>query len=373
MECPRLTLDRLQVVSVRNVVRADLTLAPRVNVFHGANGAGKTSLLEAVYMVATSRSFRTSKLAELVNHGETLASVRATFVEGWSAGPLTRVQTVGLQGGRRTVKVDGKRPPSLAAYATRSPVVVFDPQQLTLSTGPASERRRLLDRVTLFMHPELATHRTRYTQALRGRQRVLADHGPRATGPLTAFEHLLADHGAAITRARADAVGSLSREVLHAFGRIAAPDLHLTVAYDMRGSDDPERGRRELFERRAQDAKRKQSSFGPHRDDLALRLDEHPVRVVASQGQHRAVTLALKAAELAAIAAARGVHPILLLDDVSSELDESRTAALFDHLANTQSQIVITTTRPGLIVTPHAPGEARHDFAIEAGKVVRSG
>ncbi|HEY4117329.1 MAG TPA: DNA replication and repair protein RecF, partial [Byssovorax sp.] len=106
--------------------------------------------------------------------------------------------------------------------------------------------------------------------------------------------------------------------------------------------------------------------FGPHRDDLELRLDGRLARVVASQGQHRAVTLALKAAEAATVAALRGLWPMLLLDDVSSELDRARTAALFDFLGDAHGQIVLTTTRPELI---EAPRVARADVEVVEGRV----
>src|SRR5205823_11419973 len=113
-------------------------------------------------------------------------------------------------------------------------------------------------------------------------------------------------------------------------------------------------------------AQRRRTGFGPHRDDLALVLGGHDARVVASQGQHRALTLALKSAELECIARARGVQPILLLDDVSSELDADRSAALFEHLAATESQIFLTTTRRELIAGREGQAE-RADFVVDGG------
>ena len=181
--------------------------ARRVNVISGNNGHGKTSVLEAIYLLATSRSLRTSKLGDVLRHDASVGSTRGTFVEHWpDDNAIKREQSVGVEGGRRRVKLNGKAPRSLAEYATRSPVVVFDPQQMTLSMGPASERRTLLDRVTLFTHPEIATDRSRYQKALRDRQKLLADSWPRFDRPeLDAYETLLAQHGAAMTRARANA------------------------------------------------------------------------------------------------------------------------------------------------------------------------
>jgi DNA replication and repair protein RecF len=279
---------------------------------------------------------------------------------------------VGIANGRRRVKLNDKAPKSLADYATRSPVVVFDPQQMTLSMGPASERRTLLDRVTLFTHPEIAADRSRYQKALRDRQRLLAEDWPRFERPeLDAYETLLAEHGVALTRARAHACKTLEAELRRAWDAIAAPELELSASYDARGSTDVEQAARQLREDRSKDAKRKSTSFGPHRDDIAISIDDHPARVVASQGQHRAITLALKSAELVCIARARDLEPILLLDDVSSELDADRTAALFRFLSTTKSQIFLTTTRRDLIVTPAKPGDERRDFAVRSGVLER--
>jgi DNA replication and repair protein RecF len=364
-----LTLSSVSITHLRNLERLSFEPAPRVNVITGNNGQGKTSILEAIYLLATTRSFRTSKLSDVVRHGEKVGSVKGSFVEHWPTGPIAREQSVGLSGGRRTVRLDGEVPSSLSHYATRSPVVVFDPQQMSLSTGPASERRTLLDRVTLFTQPDMAVHRARYSKALKERQRSLADRFPQLdeVSELDAYETLLAQHGAAITRARKRAVATLSAQMVQAFASIAAPDLSLTAEYAPGGSDDDEAFRRQLRAGRRTDARSKRTSFGPHRDDLALVIDGHPARVVASQGQHRAITLALKIAELSCIAEARNVLPILLLDDVSSELDAERTAALFDHLATTESQIFLTTTRRDLIITSGAGAAERRDFSVSRG------
>ena len=123
-----------------------------------------------------------------------------------------------------------------------------------------------------------------------------------------------------------------------------------------------------LANRRASDMRRGSAGVGPHRDDLSLVIDGHPVRGVASQGQHRAVTLALKSAEIEVVGQARGVRPILLLDDVSSELDRARTAALFSFLREQRGQVFLTTTRPELIDTGD-DGTARQDFVVKNGVV----
>lgn len=369
---PSLSLERLRIRAFRNLGHVDLEETRRFNVIAGNNGHGKTSLLEAIYFAATSRSFRTHRAGELLQHGARVASVAARFVE--IAGDLPaipREQTAAVEGTRSVVRIDGNRPSSLSEYATRSPVVAFHPDELTLSSGPASGRRTLLDRLALFMSPASADHRARYTRALKARQELLRrSEGDPASAEIDAFEELCAVHGSALTRARAEATEALASELLPAFRRIAAPDLMLEARYAAGGSASVDEAREELSRHRRRDVHRPNAGFGPHRDDLELRFSGHPVRLVASQGQHRALTLALKAAETAAIAAARGLEPILLLDDVSSELDAERTAALFRFLSVTRGQIFLTTTRPELIVTADVdPGE-RRVFRVEAGALL---
>jgi len=367
---PSLLLERLRVRDLRNLNRVDLEPAPRLNVISGNNGHGKTSLLEAIYFVATSRSFRTHRAADLVRHAAAAAAVTARFVElGEEGSSPAREQSAATEGKGCVVRVDGNRPASLSEYATRSPVIAFHPDEMVLSSGPAAGRRTLLDRLALFISPASSDHRARYARALKARQQLLrrAEGGSLETSEIEAFEELCAVHGAALTRARAGAAEALTHQLLPAFGRIAAPELGLDARFAPGGAADPDEARAELRRHRRRDAHRPSPGFGPHRDDLELTFDGHPVRAVGSQGQHRALTLALKAAETSAIATVRGIEPILLLDDVSSELDPDRTAALFTFLGLAHGQIFLTTTRRDLIVTPGvAPGD-RRDFRVESG------
>lgn len=364
---PSLLLTEIAVRNLRNLERVDLTLAPRVNVFAGNNGQGKTSLLEAIYFVATSRSFRTSKLSEMVRHEQSVASVKATLRR--TDDELSREQVAALQNGRSVLKLDGSRPSSTAAYATRSPVVVFHPDELALSSGPAQIRRRLLDRIALFLEPSSADTRSRYTRALRGRQELLRRSRTPESGSVDAFEELCARHGAELTRLRARTIDALKGPLAAAFEQIASPDLALAAEYQPGGSEDEQTAREALRDRRDRDAHRPSAGWGPHRDDLVLTLSDRPARVVASQGQHRALTLALKAAEAACLTDISGTQPMLLLDDVSSELDPERTSSLMTFLSVTRSQIFITTTRPELIVTEGVGPPLRRDFRVVEGRI----
>jgi DNA replication and repair protein RecF len=378
----KLSIESLTTRGFRNLAAAEISLGPRFNVVHGDNGQGKTNLLEAVYVVATSRSFRTHRAAELVQHGADTCSVRARIVEGG----LAREQVVGVGRGLRQAKVDGKRPRTLAEYAVLTPVVAFHPGSLLLSTGAGSERRRLLDRIALYRGPASRDDAESYAEALRGRQRVLELRGD-ASPELDDREALVARHGAALTLARADAARALAPLAEEVFGRIGAPGLRLRVEYRPGGMESVDEFRRALAANRTRDRMRGSATVGPHRDDLALDLDGRASRGLASQGQHRAIVLALELAEIGVIGAARDVQPLLLLDDVSSELDRGRTAALVGALRGQEGQVVLTTTRPELIETldgggprsagpadavertTETPSEERRDFELVAGVI----
>ena len=365
-----LAIATLEVRAFRNLVSQAIALHPRFNVLAGENGQGKTNTLEAIYLATTSRSFRTSALNECVAHDEALATVRARIEDDRDAYAPPREQMVEI-GARRRVQIDGKRPATLATFALATPIVLFEPGTLALSQGPAAERRKLLDRVAVHLAAAsgggeaLLRDAERYRRAHLHRKRAIEGRiDPRVVEP---FERLMAEHGVAIVRARAAAAQAITAPTTEAFARIAQSDLSLDVAYAPRAPDDVEAFARSLAEHRESDARRGTASTGPHRDDLSLLLGGRPARQVASQGQHRALVLALKGAELRAVARARDVAPILLLDDVSSELDPRRNAALFEFLHDQVGQVVLTTTRPELI----GGAAERTVFDVRNGLVAR--
>jgi DNA replication and repair protein RecF len=267
--------------------------------------------------------------------------------------------------------VDEQRAARLSEYAIRTPVVVFHPGDLELTMGGAGARRDLLDRVGLFGDPSLLDDRRRYRQALRERQKVLELRGERAP-ELAAYETLLAQHGARLSQSRARAAEELARASQSGFRRLAAADLTLQMAYKAGGSCSEEEFRAELVARRATDRRRHAASYGPHKDDFLLHVGGRLARKTASQGQHRILALSLKLGELHAIQRARGAHPLLLLDDVSSELDPVRIGAVQAFLQDSQSQVFVTTTRSELFQTPGASATERRDYRLRAGQLEAS-
>jgi DNA replication and repair protein RecF len=359
-----LFLETLWVRSFRNIEGVELALGPGFIVLSGDNGQGKTNLIEAVYTLATSKSFRGSKPGEQVPYGHEMGSLRGVVIDGGER----RTQSVGLKKGGRHVRIDGTSPPTLAAYAIMTPAVVVHPGEAELSMGGGATRRKLLDRTSLYISPTAASEVERYTRALRERQKALDTRGPHARDAPD-WEELMVRHGLAVHLARAESARRLSEGARDAFARFGPQGVALDVRYSPGSPEEPGEFRTSLEKSRVSDARRGAASVGPHRDDLTLTLNGHPVRGFASQGQHRTVVMALKSAELFVVARARDVRPILLLDDVASELDRGRTSALFAYVQELQGQVFLTTTRPELVELSGSARARRQDFTVEKGAV----
>lgn len=359
-----LRIETLKVRGFRNIAALELPLVPSINVISGDNGQGKTSVLEALYMLATTRSFRTEKPLEACMTACDTSRVEATF----SDGIVTRTQRYIVHQGKRSFFVEDKRVSKFGPYAVQTPVVVFHPGDLSLVSGGAAERRTLLDRIAFFLDPALSEERGRYVKAQRSRQALL---DRRASGPdLDVFEALMAKSGAYLSRMRQDAARVLTEELVPTFASVSPKSMTIDVTYQPGGCTDPTTFQNQLRERRFKDSQRGTATFGPHRDDLEFLLDGRTARKHASQGQQRLLTLALKVAELACVRNARGLHPVLLLDDVSSELDPERTGAVYEVVRQAPSQVVVTTTRPELFDTSTLAKGCRVDYRLEGGKLV---
>lgn len=361
-----LSFARVRLSSFRNIHSAALEPSPRLNLIWGDNGQGKTSVLEALYAVATTRSFRTEKLAQALRTGDEQARVAATVLESDFQRELQL--SFGQRG--RSVQLDGKRPATLAAYAVRTPVVVFHPRDLELVTGAASERRRLLDRLILYADPTGAEAGRRYAEAVKDRQKLLDTRGPGAA-ELGDFESVAAEHGARFARARSEAAERLLPELSQAFTSVTPQGLELGVRYLAGGSQNREDFEAELRARRPEDTRRGRASFGPQRDELELSVLGRAARSDASQGQQRLLSLSLKLSELRCIETARRARPVLLLDDVSSELDAQRTESVLALLQASEGQIFVTTTRPELFQGSSFAASERAEFRVEDGVVKR--
>jgi DNA replication and repair protein RecF len=337
----------------RNLTEARVELAEGVVALVGPNGSGKTNLLEALYFALTARSFRTSDRREMIPFGGRLA--RATAIVRDADG-LERelLASIGREEGRRHL-LDGN-PADPAAIARHRPAVaVFSPDRLALVKGPPAERRAHLDAFVAARWPGRAELRRRYGQALAQRNALLArSAGGAAAGDLEVWDAALAAAAAELVEARAAAVEELATHFASA-ARELGLEADARLEYAPRAAGGAEEIRQGLEERRASDLRLGRSTWGPHLDEVRVELGSRAVRRYGSQGEQRAALLALLFAEREALLGARGAAPLLLLDDVMSELDPGRRELLVSRLREGQS-IVTAASEESL------PGAARHQL-----------
>jgi DNA replication and repair protein RecF len=358
----------LTAENVRNLRPVQLEPRERFNVFVGDNGQGKTNLLEAIYAVAALRSFRTSKLSDMIAFGAPESRIGARVLKE----EMTRVYEVTIGPAGRKVTLDGKAVRPLSRYFGGFNVVVFTPEDLALPRGAPGERRRFLDRAVFNSRPDYLASVQDYEKVVKQRNAVLklaaqqAMASARVEEMLTIYDAQLAEYGRAVANARAALVAEISVELQRAFAAITHTERIATATYVSKTAGATvEAVLAAHREGRAKDLATQSTQFGPHRDDLAFLLDGHDAGGFASQGQLRAIMLAWKTAELLILARTHGDAPILLLDDVSSELDPARNAYLFEHLAGLAGQCFITTTHEGHVLL----ARDRANYRIQNGQI----
>lgn len=330
----------IEAKPLRSLDRVRVELDPGIVSVIGPNGTGKTNLIEALYFALTGRSFRTSDRRDLIPFGGSLARAEATIRDDDG---LERklLAAVSRSEGRRHL-LDGNPADPATIARSRPPVAVFAPDRLTLVKGPPAERRAHLDGFVAARWPARTELRKRYGQAVAQRNallsRLAAGYG--SADDLRIWDAGLADAAAPLIEARTEAVAELAVPFTDAAAELGLEDGKLE--YAPRASGSAEEIRLGLEERREQDIRLGRSSWGPHLDELKLIAAGRSLRRFGSQGQQRTALLALLFAEREALLAARRVTPLLLLDDVMSELDPGRRERLVARLGDGDGQVLIT-------------------------------
>jgi DNA replication and repair protein RecF len=345
---------RLVLRNFRSYEAAEVELGPGLTVISGDNGAGKTNLLEGLYFACTARSCRTGNEREVVRFG---ASVTRLELECEHEGDAHLV-TVGFQPGEaKRLQVDGATVDRLTDAGARPLVSVFLPDRLELVVGAPALRRAHLDQVIAALWPARVATRRAYSAALVQRNALLAAirAGRARRGSVPAWDAELARHGVALARDREVVVDRL-RGPFAAHGEALGLEGEVELAYRPRSqADTPEELAAELAERLESDLDRGFTGHGPHRDELVLLRGGRDVRSYGSRGQQRLGLLSLLLAERDVLADERRSAPLMLLDDVTSELDGPRRARLMELLRG-RGQSVITTTD-----LAHVPGAEEPD------------
>ncbi|HLI73805.1 MAG TPA: DNA replication and repair protein RecF [Acidimicrobiales bacterium] len=330
----------LWVVDFRCFTDVHVQLEPEgVTVLRGPNGAGKTSVLEALAWLATQRSMRGAPRDALVRVGEERAIVRARLLsEGRDV--TIEAELPRQRGARSWVnrRLVGRR----AELAAVLQVTVFSPDDLQLVQGGPATRREYLDDVLADGHPRMDALTTDVERAVRQRTALLRQLNGRlddaAASSLDVWDERLARAGTDLADARAELVGQLQEMVADAYSTLARTPERVTLAYER--SWDGALGE-SLRSHRDVDVRRQVTSVGPHRDELVVALSGRPVRTLASQGEQRCVALALRLASHELRRRSSSESPLLLLDDVFSELDARRSEALLGLLP--AGQVLLTT------------------------------
>ena len=363
-----MVVESVRVLDLRNLAPCEVEFGPRLNLLWGPNGAGKTNLLEATYMALAGRSCRTRDDREAIAFGRSLARAEARLVERRAASGERRAAflfSISRAQGRRHL-LDGS-PVGPDAPARRPPLAVFMPDRLALVKGPPAGRRTHLDGFCAALWPGRDEVRRRYTRALSQRNALLGRIRAGATGTATldSWDAELAAAGIELAANRADAAARLASPFAEAGAALGLGDS-ASLAYRSRtGASDAGQFAAELAGRRESDIGRGYTSWGPHHDELALELAGRSLRRYGSQGQQRTALLALLFAERRALIDSGRPPPLMLLDDVTSELDPDRRRLLIEHLADGGGQTLATATEPGELP---AGARDRRDIAIRAGR-----
>jgi DNA replication and repair protein RecF len=331
-------LAHLRLRDFRNYARLDVDFAPGFHLLIGDNAQGKTNVLEAIYLLATLRSFRGVAGAQMVRHGQ----------KGYFVGARVIAQgedeiKIYWSSQERKLALNGRPIRKLADYLGVLRAVVFCTEDLQLVKGAASRRRRFLDLILAQTQPTYLPLLQRYTRALRSRNALLRQR-PVDEAALESFTHELVELGQQLIQHRRELLPRVSPLIRLAYRRIADDQEELRVEYQSSVKLD---FAVELARSRGRERVLRSTLIGPHRDDLALLLDDRSAAQFASEGQKRSIAIALKIAQAEYLAGIHGTPPILLIDDIMGELDAKRRRGfvpLLQRVQHARSQVFMTVT-----------------------------
>lgn len=328
-------IRQIRLENFRNYEKLLLEPCQGVNVLMGDNAQGKTNALEAVYLTCAGRSHRTRQDRELIRWGSDFASVG---VNAMRRDGSHQVDIIIPSAGKRVIKIAGQKAARSGELMGHITGVIFSPEDLGLIKDGPAERRRFMDIAISQLRPAYYYALQRYSRALRQRGEMLRTQFYAA---LDEFDEELARSGGEIMRHRSWYISRLNEVARDVHGHISMSREKLSVEYRPGGGED-------MLERlraaRETDMRRMTTSVGVHRDDVALLIDGHEARLYGSQGQQRTAALSLRLSELTVMRDEAGEWPVLMLDDVMSELDPARRRQLVKYLGGVQ--VLITCTDP---------------------------
>lgn len=363
-------VSKLTVYNFRNLSDQSITLRNGPVYITGLNGNGKTNLVEALYLLSGSRSFRTNSQSDLVRWGAKEASVFGTVEK--SVG--TDEVGISFTSSGRTAFKNGSQLGSIGELVGSCAVVAFSPSDLSLVKGSPAGRRKFLDRGMVALEPVFLNVLMAYQRALASKNALLKDSGV-TSQQLEPWNELLTEYGGKIVDKRLNFLKSLGEVASEFYSRFAPSDGHLSLALE---SDLIKGGERLTSEKIREEYRRvcsreiqlRSTLVGPHKDDIAISFgDGIDSRSFASQGQTRSIVLALTLGVIELLEDTLGEAPVVILDDVDSELDAERSKRLFSALISKQRQLIITgTSQPSAELSPTRSEEVQV-IRVEAGTI----
>jgi DNA replication and repair protein RecF len=349
-------LSRLQVTDFRCLQSAELNPDSHFTLMSGPNASGKTSLLEAIYVLGRGRSFRTRRLEHLIRHGT------ERFVVFAEVDTLTRRVPMGVEGSRKGIRaqIDGDKPSSLAELALFLPVQIIDPEVHHLIEEGPSRRRRFLDWGVFHVEQSFVGHWQRYQQVLKQRNAALKARQPKVV--VSVWDGDLVRSGDLLGAARARYVSLLS-PLAEAIGRNLL-GMELSLSYRA-GWPKGQTMEEALQQSWSHDLEMGATQVGPHRAELGIRLGGQPVKDRISRGQQKLLAAALLIAQIKLFPEGSPVQPTLLLDDPAAELDDERLANLIREVSSQSVQLIVTTLHGEF----PAFGEPGRRYKMNAGHV----
>jgi DNA replication and repair protein RecF len=356
-------LAHLRLRDFRNYARLDADFAPGFHLLLGDNAQGKTNILEAVYLMATLRSFRGVGGAQMIRHGQ-----RGYFVGGKIVGQGEHEIKMFWSARERNLSLDSGPVRKLADYLGVLRAVVFCTEDLQLIKGPSRARRRFFDLLLAQTHPGYLPLLQRYMRAVRARNALLK-HPAADEATLDSFSQELVKLGKEIIRARRELAPKFSPLARLAYRRISNDAEELRIEYQPSVKKD---FAVELAQSRSREKTYRSTLVGPHRDDLQLLLNEKSAAQFGSEGQKRTLAIALKMAQAEYLAGIHGSAPVLLIDDVMGELDAKRRGGLLpllEHAHRTAGQVFMTATGENW---PNELGKDLQRWEVARGMLKRS-
>ncbi len=339
-------LEILKLRYYRNLIGVDLTWNEHFNVIYGYNAQGKTNLLEAIYLFGHLKSFRGVRGQDLINHSAETAWVGAIV----SKGRVKHNLEIGLQKNGRNPRVDGKTVQKLSHFLGYLRTVIFTPEELTNIKGFPAGRRALLDRAILQTEPTYLDRVQEYERVLRQRNQLLKKQADQKE--LAPWTDALVRTGSRIRHERHIYLERFQPLLSQVYGEITGGAEHASLNYSIEKKTQEELSS-DLFVTLQRLAPRERmtgmSLAGPHRDDLDFMVDGQSLRSFGSQGQQRSFLLAFKAAQVMDLEVQLKEPPVLLLDDLASELDSRRQEGFFNFLLNRRGQVFLTSAQQPLL------------------------